>query len=90
MAALTVIDPMNRQHMNIVEQRENWRRLGEQLNHIVTSDELVKLLMVELPDFQMLQAVEDEGVEVDLWWAQVSEVKLGGERIICKIYVKVN
>ena len=65
--------------MNIVEQRENWRRLGEQLNHIVTSDELVKLLMVELPDFQMLQAVEDEGVEVDLWWAQVGEVKLGGE-----------
>ena len=36
--------------------------------------------MVEFPDFQMLQGVENEGVEVDLWWAQVSEVMLGGER----------
>ena len=80
LAALTIIDPMNRQHMDIVGQREMWQRLGEQLNHLITEEELVTLLTVELADFQMLEAVEDEGVEVDLWWAQVAEVMLGGER----------
>jgi hypothetical protein len=71
---------MNRQQMpDIKEQREQWTLLGEQLSHIITEDELVRMLTVELPDFQLLEAAEDE-VEVDVWWAQVAGVTLGGER----------
>ena len=43
---LTVINPMNRQNMGIQDQKDNWNILWEQLNHIITEDELVRLLTV--------------------------------------------
>ena len=52
---LTVIDPMNRQNMGIQDQKDKWNILGKQLNHIITEDELVRLLTVELPDSQFLE-----------------------------------
>ena len=45
---------MNQQHMGIQDQKDKWNILGKQLNHIITEDELVRLLTVELPDFQFL------------------------------------
>ena len=77
--ALAVIDPINRQHMDLTEQKDNWKFLGESLSHVISKDNLMVLLVVELPDFQRLQAAE-AGVEVDLWWSQVAEVTMGGER----------
>ena len=74
-----MIDPKNRSHMDITEQRERWEYLGESLNHIIKEEELVKLLITELPAFQRLEEAE-EGKEVDEWWAEVAEVTLGGER----------
>ena len=66
--------------MGIQDQKDNWIILGKQLNHNVTEDELVRLLTVELPDYQFLEAAESEGIDVDLWWAQVAAATLGGER----------
>lgn len=71
---------MNRQHMGIQDQKNKWFILGKQLNHIIMEDELVRLLTVELPDYQFVEEAESEGMEVDLWWAQVAEATLGGER----------
>ena len=53
--------------------------MGESLNHIITEEELVTLLVTELPAFQRLQEAE-EGTEVDEWWAEVADVTLGGEK----------
>ena len=71
---------MNRQQMSIQDQKNKWLCLGKQLNHIIMEDELVRLLTVELPDFQFVEEAESEGMEVDLWWAQVAEATLGGEK----------
>ena len=59
--------------MDITEQRERWEYLGESLNHIIKEEELVKLLITELPAFQRLEEAE-EGKEVDEWWAEVADV----------------
>ena len=52
---LTVINPMNRQHMGIQDQKDKGNILGKQLNHIITEDKLFRLLTVELPNFQFLK-----------------------------------
>ena len=65
--------------MDIQDQKDKWTILGKQLSHIITEEELRRLLTVELPNYQFLEVAE-EGVEVDLWWAQVAESMLGGER----------
>ena len=74
-----MIDPKNRSNMDMIKQRERWEYLGESLNHIITEEELVTLLVTELPAFQRLQEAE-EGTEVDEWWAEVADVTLGGEK----------
>ena len=71
---LDVIDPKNRSHMDLTKQRERWEYLGESLNHIIKEEELVSLLV-----FQRLEEAK-EGKEVDVWWAEVADVTLGGER----------
>ena len=61
-----MIDPKNRSNMDMIKQRERWEYLGESLDHIITEEELVTLLVTELPAFQRLQEAE-EGTEVDEW-----------------------
>ena len=46
--------------MGIQDQKDI---LGKQLNHIITEDELVRLLTVELVDFQFLVAYYDKWVK---------------------------
>ena len=41
---LTVIDPMNWQHIGIQDHKDKWNSLGKQLNNIITKDKLVRLL----------------------------------------------
>ena len=65
--------------MDLCDQRERWRRLGTQLNHLITEDELGRLLLEELPPFQKLEQAR-EGCEVDEWWADAGDVELGGEK----------
>ena len=50
LSSLTVIDPKCREQMDLSEQRERWSYLGGQLTHIITEEELGKILMGELPD----------------------------------------
>ena len=52
---MTAFDPMNRQHMGFQDQKNKWNILGKHLNHIITKDELVKLLTVELAPAEMLE-----------------------------------
>ena len=65
--------------MDSQDQKDKWTILGKQLNHIITEEELRRLLTVELPNYWLLEVAE-EGVEVDLWWSQVADSMLGGER----------
>ena len=65
--------------MDFQDQKDKWTILGKQLNHIITEEELRRLLTVELPNYRLLEVAE-EGVEVDLWWSQVADSMLGGER----------
>ena len=74
-----MIDPRNRSHMDLGQQREKWEYLGQSLDHIVKDEELARLLTTELPAYQRLEEAE-EGKEVDEWWAEVAEVTLGDER----------
>ena len=50
LSSLTVIDPKCQEQMDLSEQRERWSYLGGQLTHIITEEELGKILMGELPD----------------------------------------
>ena len=79
LSSLTVIDPKCREQMDLSEQRERWSYLGRQLTHVITDEELGKILMEELPAYQMLEPCK-EGVGVDEWWAEVAEVTIGGEK----------
>ena len=78
-SALMVLDPVNKEKETLASQRKMWDCLATQLNHIVTSEEKETLLTAELVGYQGLEAAE-EGDEVDLWWAMVAKVTLGGER----------
>ena len=64
LSSLTVIDPKCREQMDLSEQRERWSYLGRQLTHIITEEQLGKILMEELPAYQMLELCK-EGVGVD-------------------------
>lgn len=73
-----VLEPSFKEKESLAKQREMWKVLGSQCNHIVSREDLVVLLTQELVAYQSLESAAEE-VEADEWWGLVAEVKLGGE-----------
>ena len=66
---MTVINPKSRVMTDLYDKRERWRRLGTQLNHLITEDDYGLLPtegVANLPDTEQAR----EGCEVDEWWVR--------------------
>ena len=78
-AALTVLDPANKEKDEMATQRKNWDILATQLSHIVDEEAKTALLTEELVAYQRVETA-GQLCEVDEWWAMVAEMTLGGEK----------